>query len=72
VAKAYKLDKEQKKTALRHKRIGKNTPDININLLSYQYFEGVDLLAIEGVIHSTILILMNEASPGIHKFETAM
>jgi hypothetical protein len=54
-----------------YKRINKNTPDININLLSYQYFEGVDLLAIEGVSHSTVLTLMSEVGSGIHKFETA-
>ena len=54
-----------------YKRINKNTPDININLLSYQYFEGVDLLAIEGVSHSTVLTLMSEVGSGIHRFETA-
>jgi transposase len=54
-----------------YKRINKNTPDININLLSYQYFEGVDLLAIEGVSYSTVLTLMSEVGSGIHKFETA-
>lgn len=54
-----------------HKRINKNNPDININLLSYQYFEGVDLLAIEGVSHSTVLTLMSEVGHGIKKFESA-
>jgi transposase len=55
-----------------HKRINKNTPkNIDINLLSYQYFEGVDLLAIEGVSYSTVLTLMSEVGTGIHKFETA-
>lgn len=54
-----------------HKRINKNNPDININLLSYQYFEGVDLLAIEGVSHSTVLTLMSEVGHGIFKFESA-
>jgi len=55
-----------------HKRINKNTPrNIDINLLSYQYFEGVDLLAIEGVSYSTVLTLMSEVGNGIHKFETA-
>lgn len=54
-----------------YKRINKNTPDININLLSYQYFEGIDLLAIEGVSHSTVLTLMSEVGQGIHKFESA-
>lgn len=54
-----------------YKRINKNTPDININLLSYQYFEGIDLLTIEGVSHSTVLTLMSEVGQGIHKFKTA-
>ena len=54
-----------------HKRINKNNPDININLLSYQYFEGVDLLAIEGVSHSTVLTLMSEVGHGITKFESS-
>lgn len=54
-----------------HKRINKNNPDININLLAYQYFEGVDLLAIEGVSHSTVLTLMSEVGHGINKFESA-
>lgn len=55
-----------------HKRVNKNTPkNIDINLLSYQYFEGVDLLAIEGVSYSTVLTLMSEVGTGIHKFETA-
>lgn len=55
-----------------HKRINKNTPkNMDINLLSYQYFEGVDLMAIEGVSYSTVLTLMSEVGTGIHKFETA-
>lgn len=55
-----------------HKRITKNTPkNIDLNLLSYQYFGGVDLLAIEGVSYSTVLTLMSEVGTGIHKFETA-
>jgi transposase len=56
-----------------HKRINKNAPkNIDINLLSYQYFEGVDLLAIEGVSHSVVLTLMSEIGlEGLKKFETA-
>ena len=56
-----------------HKRINKNTPkNIDINLLSYQYFEGLDLLAIEGVSHSTVLGIMSEVGlEGLKKFETA-
>ncbi len=56
-----------------HKRITKNTPkNIDINLMSYQMFEGVDLLAIEGVSHSTILSLISEVGvDGIKKFPSA-
>lgn len=56
-----------------HKRINKNAPkDIDINLVAYQYFEGIDLLAIQGVSHSTVLTLMSEVGPeGIKKFATA-
>ncbi len=57
----------------KHKRITKNTPkNIDINLMSYQIFEGVDLLAIEGVSHSTVLSLISEIGlEGIKKFPTA-
>ncbi len=55
-----------------HKRVNKNTPkNMDINLLAYQYFEGVDLLAIEGLSYSTVLTLMSEVGNGIHKFESA-
>ena len=56
-----------------HKRINKNTPkNIDINLMSYQYFEGVDLLAIEGVSHSTVLSIMSEVGlEGLKKFDTS-
>lgn len=56
-----------------YKRINKNTPkNIDLNLMSYQYFEGVDLLAIEGVSYSTVLTLMSEVGlEGIKKFPTA-
>lgn len=56
-----------------HKKVNKNAPkNIDINLMSYQYFEGVDLLAIEGVSHSTVLTLMSEVGlEGLKKFGTA-
>jgi transposase len=55
-----------------YKRINKNTPkNIDLNLKSYQLFEGIDLLAIEGVSHSTILALISEVGPeGIKRFPT--
>lgn len=44
-----------------HKRINKNAPkNFDVNLIAYQYFEGVDLMAIRGVSHSTILSIMSE------------
>ena len=57
----------------KHKKINKNTPkNINLNLMAYQYFEGVDLLAIEGVSYSTVLSIMSEVGlEGIKKFPTA-
>ncbi len=56
-----------------HKRNNKNAPkNMDLNIISYQYFEGVDLMAIEGVSHSTVLSLMSEIGPeGIRKFSTA-
>jgi transposase len=56
-----------------HKRINKNTPkNIDLNLVGYQYFEGVDLLKIEGFSYQTLLTLMSEVGlEGIKKFPTA-
>lgn len=56
-----------------HKRINKNTPqNIDLNLKSYQMFEGTDLLAIEGMSYSTVLALMSEVGiEGIRKFPSA-
>jgi transposase len=56
-----------------HKRVNKNTPkDIDLNLKSYQMFEGTDLLAIEGMSYSTVLVLMSEIGiEGIRKFPTS-
>lgn len=55
-----------------YKKINKNTPkNLDINLLSYQYFGGIDVLAIEGVSHATTLSLMSEVGNGIFKFESA-
>jgi transposase len=56
-----------------HKRKNKNgMADSDINQLSYQYFEGVDLMAIEGFNESIIMSLISEVgSAGIRKFESA-
>lgn len=56
-----------------YKKINKNTPkNIDLNLLAYQHFEGVDLMAIEGMSYSTILSLISEVGvDGIKRFPTA-
>jgi len=52
-----------------YKKVNKNAPkNIDLNLLLYHYFDGVYLLAIEGVSHSTVLTLMSEVGNGIYKF----
>lgn len=55
------------------KRQNKNAiQGIDLNIVSYQYFDEVDLLSIPGVSHSTVLTLMSEIGPeGFHKFPTA-
>jgi transposase len=65
--------KQHQIAAKTHKRVNKNTPkDIDLNLKSYQMFEGNDLLAIEGMSFSTVLSLMSEVGiEGIRKFPTA-
>ena len=55
------------------KRINKNAPGIkNFNQIAYQYFDGVDLLAIEGLSHATVLAIMSEIGPdGFRKFNSS-
>jgi transposase len=72
------IDKDHVKKSLyidkkAHKRINKNTPkNIDLNLMSYQYFDGIDLYAIEGFSHGTVLTLMSElGEKGILKFQNA-
>lgn len=56
-----------------YKRKNKNSPkNIDFNITAYQYFGGVDLMAIEGISDSTLLSLMSEiGQEGLHRFETA-
>lgn len=62
-----------KASAKPHKRVNKNAPkNFDLNQLSYQYFNGIDLMAIEGVSHSTDIALMSKVGyEGVKKFETA-
>jgi len=56
-----------------YKRKNKNTiRGTDMNQMSYQYFEGIDLMAIEGVNDATIMAIISEIGlEGIKKFETA-
>lgn len=55
------------------KRKNKNSnSNMDSNQVFYQYFEGVDLMAIEGVNESTIMTILSEVGlEGIKKFESA-
>lgn len=56
-----------------HKRTNKNAPrSMDVNQIAFQYFGGVDLMAIEGVSHSTVMALMSEVgAEGFRRFSTA-
>jgi transposase len=69
-------DEQKKKlttTVKPHKKVNKNAPkNMDVNQLSFQYFGGVDLMAIEGVSHATVMAIMSEVGlEGFKKFETA-
>lgn len=53
------------------KKINKNTPKIDVHTLGYYLHNGVDLMAIEGMSHSTVLCFMSEIGNNITKFPTA-
>jgi len=56
-----------------YKRKNKNTiRGTDMNQIAYQYFEGIDLMAIEGVNDATIMAIISEIGlAGIKKFESA-
>jgi transposase len=72
------IESDEKKRNLKaeakpYKRVNKNAPkNIDLNQMAYQYFNGIDLMSIEGVSHTTVIALMSEVGyDGIKKFETA-
>lgn len=67
------IRKKLKTTDKQHKRLNKNAiKGIDLNQASFQYFGGVDLMAIEGLGHSTVLSIISEVGPeGFSKFSTA-
>jgi transposase len=56
-----------------HKKVNKNCiKSMDLNQVAFKYFNGVDLMQIEGVSHGTVLALMSEIGPqGFMKFATA-
>ncbi len=62
-----------KTTEKPYKRVNKNAVDIkDFNQVAFQYFGGVDLMAIEGVSHATVMAIMSEVGiEGFKKFRTA-
>lgn len=56
-----------------YKRVNKNSiKGIDLNIVAFQYFDGIDLFAIPGVSHATILTIMSEIGlDGFNKFNTA-
>jgi hypothetical protein len=56
-----------------YKRKNKNTiRGLDMNQMSYQYFEGVDLMAIEGINDATVMVIISEIGlEGIKKFGCA-
>lgn len=73
-ANQYQPFKKKLSTTVKtHKRQNKNAlKGIDLNQPSYRYFEGVDLMQIEGVSHATILSIMSEIGPdGFKKFDTS-
>jgi transposase len=67
-------EREKTKTTEKpHKRINKNAPQIkDLNQKAFRYFDGVDLFAIEGLSHSSVLSIMSEIGPeGFKKFKSA-
>lgn len=65
--------KKLKTTDKPYKRQNKNAISIkNFNQIAFQYFGGVDLMAIEGLSHATVLAIMSEIGPdGFYKFDTS-
>jgi len=73
ILKQFPQRKKLKTTDKPYKRHNKNAPGIkNFNQVAFQYFDGIDLMAIEGISHSTVLSIMSEiGTEGFMKFETS-
>lgn len=56
---------------IKPKKANKNSPKIDLQKMGYYINNGVDIMAIEGVSHSTLLCFMSEVGTNITKFPTA-
>lgn len=65
---AYGIKEPDVKTK---KKANKNSPKFDVRTLGYYLHNGVDLMEIEGVSHSTLLCFMAEVGNNIRKFPTA-
>jgi len=57
----------------KHNRLNKNSiKTLDLNIVAFQYFEGVDLLEIPRVSYCTLLSIISEVGPnGLDDFPTA-
>jgi hypothetical protein len=63
------VSKEQEKILNGYNRKKtKNAPGFNISKVAFQYFE-IDLFAISGISHNTVLCLMTNLGTDISKFQ---
>ena len=68
---ASEIDPESAPIHKKALKKNKQTPCMDMQKHSFQYFEGVDLFAIEGVNQNTVMTLMAEVGTDISKFHSA-
>ena len=56
---------------IKPKKYSKNSPQFNLQILSFQLTGGIDLSAIDGVSHNTLLTILSEVGTDFSKFPTA-
>ena len=69
--KSSEIDSSSTPLHKKAKKKNKQTPCVDLQTYSYQYFNGVDLFAIEGVNQNTVLSLISEVGNDLSKFHNA-
>lgn len=64
------ITEDSKQVKLTRRRPQRHQPNIDVSLYSY-YYTGVDLFAIEGVKHQTVMTFLSEVGIDIFKFRTS-